>query len=267
VIGTSTYAYFWRWSERAPEPMTLTAMLRDTAEQGGEVFQICDYPLIEGYDRDALVELKATADALGIVLELGTRGLRPEHLARYLELAEPLGATLVRSMIYSVDFRPTLEEAERLLRDEIMPAYERAGVTLALETYEQVKVDDLVALVDAVGSENLGICLDPANAVAALEHPDTVIDRVGRRAVNIHSKDFAFSRRDGWVGFTLAGTEMGTGLLDYGHLLEATDAAARGLSQVVEHWLVWTDDYETTARLEGEWTTATLEYLRSRNND
>ncbi|WP_207454788.1 sugar phosphate isomerase/epimerase family protein [Herbiconiux sp. SYSU D00978] len=267
MIGTSTYAYFWRWSERAPEPMTLEAMLRDTAEEGAEVFQICDYPQIEGRTRPELEQLKTVADELGIVLELGTKGLRPDHLLRYLELAEPLGVTLVRSMVFSPDFRPSLDEAERLLREEILPAYSQRGVTLALETYEQIPSADLVALVERVGSEHLGICLDPANGVAGLEHPNDVIDRAGPLTVNIHSKDFAFSRRGGWVGFTLAGTEMGTGLLDYDRLLDRTDAKARGLSQVVEHWLPWTDDYETTARLEREWTTATLEYLRSKNND
>jgi hypothetical protein len=34
---------------------------------------------------------------------------------------------------------------------------------------------------------------------------------------------------------------------------------------VIEHWLTWQDDYETTARLENEWTLSNLEYLRSKN--
>lgn len=62
-----------------------------------------------------------------------------------------------------------------------MPAYESAGVSLALETYEQLSSRDLVTLVEAVGSPNLGICLDPANCVAALEHPKAVIDRCAPR--------------------------------------------------------------------------------------
>jgi hypothetical protein len=47
AIGLSTYAYFWRLSDRVPEPMGLDAMLENTAELGGKVFQICDYPKIE----------------------------------------------------------------------------------------------------------------------------------------------------------------------------------------------------------------------------
>jgi hypothetical protein len=51
VIGLSTYAYFWRGSDRVPRPMSLDDMLRDTAAQGVQLFQICDHaPLAEYAD-------------------------------------------------------------------------------------------------------------------------------------------------------------------------------------------------------------------------
>lgn len=50
MYGLSTYAFFWRISDRSPRPLTLDEMLARTREMGGEVFQICDYPLIETYD-------------------------------------------------------------------------------------------------------------------------------------------------------------------------------------------------------------------------
>jgi len=185
-----------------------------------------------------------------------------EHLATFLELADVLGADVVRSMVFGPDSRPTLPEAERLLR-EIMPRFEDAGVTLALETYEQLSSVELVALVEAVGSDRLGICLDPANTVAALEHPRDVVERCAALTRNIHIKDFRFTRRGGWVGFTLEGAPLGEGLLDLEHLLATVRPADRGISTIVEHWLPWTDDYDTTARLENDWTAATLTALRS----
>ena len=70
----------------------------------------------------------------------------------------------------------------------------------------------LVGIVDAVDSPNLGICLDPANCVAALELPRDTIELTAPRVANIHVKDFAFTRQDGWVGFTLVGcTARATG--------------------------------------------------------
>ena len=154
-------------------------------------------------------------------------------------------------------------EAEALLK-ESMPAFEASGVTVALETYEQLSSTDLVALVEAVGSKSLGICLDPANCVANLEHPIAVIDRCAPYVANLHVKDFAFTRRGGWVGFTLEGTKLGDGLLPYDYMISKVNPEARGINQVVEPWLTWQDDYEQTRRIENEWNAHNLARMRGK---
>ncbi|GHU30505.1 sugar phosphate isomerase [Betaproteobacteria bacterium] len=261
MIGLSTYAFFWQISERAPEAPGLNALLPRTRELGAQVFQICDYPPLQTYSDAQLADLKKNARDLGITLELGTKGVQHEHLMNYLRVADRLGAKLIRSMVNAPDHRPTLSEAEKLLRTSI-PAYEASGVMLALETYEQLSSSDIVALVESVGSKNLGICLDPANCVANLEHPLAVIDRCAPYVANLHVKDFAFTRRGGWVGFTLEGCELGKGLLPYDYMIGKVDPEARGINQVVEHWLTWQDDYEKTARIENEWNAHNLERMR-----
>lgn len=261
AYGISTYAYFWRISSRAPEPMGLPDMLRDTAELGGQVFQICDYAPIETYDRARLADLRDTAADLGLTLELGTRGIRPDHLLRYLDLAGELGVTLVRSMLNTADHRPDTTEAVALLK-EAVPRYAAAGVTLGLETYEQVATDDLVSVVRAVDDPHLGIVLDPGNSVARLERPADVVAATAPYVVNIHVKDFAFTRRDGWVGFTYAGCPLGEGLLDYDAMIAAVGPGDRGINQIVEHWLPWQDEgYDATARLEHQWTQHSINTL------
>ncbi|MDA5140287.1 TIM barrel protein [Streptomyces sp. AD681] len=261
AYGISTYAYFWRISSRAPEPMGLPDMLRDTAELGGQVFQICDYTAIETYDRARLADLRDTAADLGLTLELGTRGIRPDHLLRYLDLAGELGVTLVRSMLNTADHRPDTTEAVALLK-EAVPRYAAVGVTLGLETYEQVATDDLVSVVRAVDDPHLGIVLDPGNSVARLERPADVVAATAPYVVNIHVKDFAFTRRDGWVGFTYAGCPLGEGLLDYDAMIAAVGPGDRGINQIVEHWLPWQDEgYDATARLEHQWTQHSINTL------
>ncbi|MEW1718039.1 TIM barrel protein [Streptomyces sp. NPDC093109] len=254
AYGLSTYAYFWRISARAPRPLTVEQMLHNTRELGGDVFQICDYPLIETFDDARLADIRATAADLGITLELGTRGVLPERLATYLALAGKLGVTLVRSMLNTNDHRPSTDEATALLRAGV-PAYAAQGVTLGLETYEQVATDDLLTVVRAVDDPHLGVVLDPGNCVARLERPKDVVEATAPYVVNIHVKDFAFTRRDGWVGFTYAGCPLGEGLLDYAHLVETVRPEQRGINQIVEHWLPWQDDgFETTAGIEDQWT-------------
>ncbi|MFZ3598617.1 sugar phosphate isomerase/epimerase family protein [Streptomyces sp. BH104] len=261
AYGISTYAYFWRISERAPKPMSLEDMLVDTKELGGQVFQICDYPSIETYDAAQLADVRDAAQDLGLILELGTRGVRTEHLAKYLDMAGELGVTLVRSMMNTADHRPSVDEATALLRQAV-PTYAEAGVTLGLETYEQVSTEDLITVVKGVDSRHLGVVLDPGNSVARLERPVDVVESAAPYTVNIHVKDFAFSRRDGWVGFTYAGCPLGTGLLDYAGMIAAVRPEERGINQIVEHWLPWQDGgFDVTAELEHQWTKHSISTL------
>jgi sugar phosphate isomerase/epimerase len=262
-IGLSTYAFFWQWQPTADRPMSLAAMIDKTADWGVDRFQICDYPEIESYGAVQLADLDEQAKSRGVILELGTRGVQPEHLARYLELASALDVTLVRSMFNRGDHRPSADEAVELLRTAL-PPYEAAGVTLALETYEQVPVQTLVNTVERVDSPSLGICLDPANCVAALEHPRATIDATAPYVRNLHVKDFSFTRKDGWVGFTLAGTPMGEGLLDYDYLIDTVRPDERNISKIIEHWLPWQGDSATSCAIEDQWTLHNLDYLRSK---
>lgn len=278
LLGLSTYAYFWRMSERVPAPMSLDDVLRDAASHDGvDLVQICDHLPLDTASDDRLAELKTLADDLGLVLEVGTRGTAPEHLARYLHVAEQLGATLVRSMWTSGDDRPDAAETERRLR-QALPAYEAAGVTLALETYEVVPTADLVAVVARIGSDHLGICLDPANTVAALEHPADVVAMTAPYVVNWHVKDADFTRSPGWVGFQYTGVPIGTGRIDHLRIRDAIDPHVRGVNRVIEFWLPWQDatvaaepepgetPAQTTTRIEAAWTEQTIEYTRSRES-
>ncbi|MGN6407847.1 MAG: sugar phosphate isomerase/epimerase family protein [Curtobacterium sp.] len=274
LLGLSTYAYFWRMSDRVPEPMSLDDAMRDAAShEGVDLFQICDHLPLDTASDERLAAVRALADELGLTLEVGTRGTHPDHLARYLHVAEQLGSVLVRSMWSSGDDQPDPTETERRLR-QALPAYEAAGVTLALETYEVVATADLVAVVETIASPQLGICLDPANTVARLEHPTEVVATAAPYTRNWHVKDSGFTRSPGWVGFQYTGVPTGTGVLDYDAVRAAIDPHARGINRVIEFWLPWQDasvgntgdPAQTTTRVEAAWTEHTIEYIRSKES-
>ncbi len=262
TIGLSTYAYFWQASDQVEKPLSLPDMIAATADAGVGVFQICDYPAIEELDRDQLRALRSQADKARIRLELGTRGISPPHLSTYLALARQLNVELVRSMLNTATHRPTPAEAKVQLEQSI-PAFEKAGVTVALETYEQVRSSVLVDLVRSIDSQRLGICSDPANCVAALELPADVINQVAPYVVNMHIKDFHFTRQQGWVGFNLVGAPMGEGLLDYDAMIERINPSP-DVSQIIEHWLPWQGTADITCAMEQQWTDHNLSYLRSK---
>ncbi|MFC0267167.1 sugar phosphate isomerase/epimerase family protein [Kushneria aurantia] len=264
AIGLSTYAFFWRGSTRMQTPMTLEDMLEETAELGGAVLQICDYAAVETFDDARLTELSRHAKALGITLELGTRGLNLAHIERYLQIAERLGVSMLRSMCHSGEDHP--DDADAIRRIEaLLPQLENQGVVLALETYEQIPLNRLMNVIETVDSPHLGICLDPANCVAALEIPQQVIERSAERVVNLHIKDFAFTRSPAWVGFQLIGAPLGEGLLPFDDMMARLQPAARRINCIIEHWLPWQHDSVTTHDTETRWTRHGINLLRNRH--
>lgn len=262
-IGLGTYAFFWRHSSAVGNPLDLPAMFAATAALDVHTFQICDYPAIENYSDAGLGELRAQAGELGIDLELGVRGIRATDLRRQLDRARALGASTMRSMLFTTDDRPSIDEAFDELT-AVVPEFEQAGVTLALETYEQVATAELVALVDRVDSGRLGICLDVANTIARLENQREVIDRVQNRVVNLHVKDFTFTRAPGLVGFELTGERLGDGLLELDYLFDQVNPFARGISAIVEHWLPWQGAESATVALEEQWTARSVDVMKRR---
>jgi sugar phosphate isomerase/epimerase len=262
MIGLGTYAFFWQHSSRSPEPLSLIGAFEATRELDVDLFQICDYAPLESMSDREVANAAAAARDLGLTIQLGTKGVEVERLERYLRLAQTFDAGLVRSMLYGPGSSQTIaESAERL--GKALPAYEASGVSLALETYEQIATAELVSLVHSLGSSRLGICLDPANVVARLELPRDCVELAAPLVTNVHAKDFAFDRQPGWVGFTYSGAPLGSGLHDYPHLLSTVGPRERGIDEIVEHWLPWQGDAETTIRTERDWTRTALAYLRS----
>ena len=201
-IGLSSYAFFWQLSDQITEPLTIHEALQKTADLGVDLFQICDYAPLEDMADDDLAAVRATADSLGITLEVGTKGIRPEHLRKFLHIAGILGSPLLRTMFNVPGHTPTAEDAVAIFK-EVLPEFAAAGVRIAVETYEQVPTSRILDVIRGVDSPYLGICSDPANTVAALEMPREVIDAVAPYVLNMHIKDFAFSRQAGMGRFHL----------------------------------------------------------------
>ncbi|MCP2046502.1 UNVERIFIED_ORG: sugar phosphate isomerase/epimerase [Paenarthrobacter nicotinovorans] len=262
-IGLSSYAFFWQLSDQVSKPMSIHDALRKAADLGVDLFQICDYAPLETMNDDELAAVRTTADGLGITLEVGTKGIRPEHLRRFLHIAQVLGSDLLRTMFNVPGHTPGNEEAVQIFTD-VLPEFKAAGARIAVETYEQVPTERILDVVRRVNSPYLGICSDPANTVAALEMPQQVIDAVEPYVLNMHIKDFAFSRKQGWVGFTYSGAPLGEGLLDYDYMVGKIQPKERHINQIVEHWLPWQDSEAETIRLENQWTQQSLDFLRSK---
>jgi len=102
------------------------------------------------------------------VIELGTAGLEPDRLRQYIDVAQRVGATFIRTLTHSPGLDPTIEEAAGLLA-EVVPDLRASGVTIGIENHDRHTCPELIELVERVGDEHVGICLDTANNIGALE--------------------------------------------------------------------------------------------------
>ena len=264
TTGLSTYAYCWRMHPDNPRPFGLTDVLESAVALGVPLVQVCDQPALDDGDTSLARDLAAQAVDMGLELELGTKGVEARHLYQFLELADLTGARFVRSMLSSPRGAPSVAKAIAGLR-AVAPDFERAGVTLGLETYEQFSTVQLLEVIEAVGSLAVGVCLDPGNAVARLEHPDEIARRTAPYVVNLHVKDFVFSRKEGAIGFTFAGAPLGSGLLDYDTMVDELERHGRVVNQIIEHWLIRQETLAETCAAEEEWVGGSLSFLRQRN--
>ncbi len=261
-IGISSWSVPWAIGVAGhpspARPLSPLDLLELTAETGAEVLQVADNLPLHPLPRSQWLALGSVAAARDITLEIGTRGLQPDHLLGYLEIAEATGARLVRTLPHDGDDRPDFGEALRRLC-AIVRAYEQAGVTLAIENHDFYPSQWLKDLVDAIDSPAVGVCLDAVNNLGLGESFREVLTNLGTRTVNFHCKDYTIRRKPTMLGFDVEGAPAGAGMLD---LATARQSLPSGLSWIVESWLPWQGDEETSLRLEREWLSTGLANLR-----
>jgi sugar phosphate isomerase/epimerase len=261
-IGLTSFAL--RFAIGTPDfsparPLNPTAVLEKAASLGAEVIQICDnLPLAPFSDR-ALDDLARRAGELGLELEVGTRGSRPEQLDRYLEVAERLGARVLRVVLSDAEEGRTIAEELATVRN-LVPRLAAAGVALALENRFRLTPSQMADFVRAVGAPEVGACLDPLNAISRLVGPEETVRALAPLAVTAHVKDGAVTREGAvWV---LRGCPVGEGQVDVEGLVAALCAYGRAPNLLAEGWMEPLADEAATLAREEDWARRGIAYLR-----
>lgn len=243
--------------------MNIVDMLDDIASLGVRLAQICDLPGLDAGDSAALAELRAAQHRLSLSIEIGTRGVQPERLLSYVAMASELDASLVRTVPVPVggEAGGTTDIVACLRR--VLPAFAERGVTLGLETYEGLSVDDIVAIVEEIDSPYLGIVLDPGNPIGRLEHPADTMRRCLPHTVSLHIKDVEFVRNTGSVGLLLQGCALGRGVIHYEAFLSGILQNGRNPNVIIEHWLPLGPDLSVAQESEARYVPETIDVLRN----
>jgi len=264
-LGIGSYTYTWAagvpW-QRPAQPLTPLGLLERAAALGVKVVQFCDNLPLTGLSGMDLDQLETFARQHGLEIELGTRGIADENnLMAHLELARRFNGSFLRIVVDAKGHEPDLDEVVSRLR-RLLPRFAEAGVKLALENHDRFACRTLARIVQQLGPEHAGICLDTVNSFGALEGPEVVVETLAPYTLNLHVKDFTISRVSSQMGFVVEGCAAGRGRLNVPWLLKRLRAAGRDPNAILELWTPFGPSLEATVAREAGWAEESVSYLR-----
>jgi 3-oxoisoapionate decarboxylase len=272
-LGLSSYAYHWACqgdgSLTAPGPMTAVDLVHRTADLGLSVVQLCENVVtFDRSDPEQVHDLRATADATGVRLELGCRLELQERtsladaLRAGLAQAQAIGSRNLRVVPWVGDGGPAVAVREALAAaiSAVVPDCARHGVHLAVENHLELSDVTLAELMGDLASEWVGVTLDTVNSVGRLRDPLDTTRLLAPHARGVHLKDYQVLRSA--AGYRITGAPLGDGLLDVGEVLRAIDEGGRQPPLLLELWVDPEPDHAATLRKEEDWVRRSVAFAR-----
>jgi len=201
-------------------------------------------------DEAAIRAIRAHADQLGIKLQLAFGSVCPssksfnaqlgtieEQVARGLKASQIFGAKCMRCVLGGDPERPQIEthienmvKAVRGLRSRILDS----GVKLAVENHGgDLQAREMKGMIEAVGADVMGVCLDSGNPVWMLEDPHMTLETLVPYAETCHVRDSAVWKTPD--GIAVRWVNMGEGNVDIDGWLRKFIAAKPGMPIIFEN--------------------------------
>jgi sugar phosphate isomerase/epimerase len=201
-------------------------------------------------DETAIRQVREHGDRLGIKLQLAFGSVCPssrsfnaqlgtleEQLARALKASQIFGAKCLRCVLGGVPERPQIDmhidnmvKALRGLRSRILDS----GVKLAVENHGgDLQAREMKAMIDAVGRDVLGVCLDSGNPVWMLEDPHMTLEMLIPYTETCHVRDSAVWKVP--EGIAVRWVNMGEGNVDIDGWIRKFIQAKPGLPIIFEN--------------------------------
>ncbi len=157
LLGISCYTFTWAIGvpgSLPARPMTALNLLERAAELGVRRVQVADNLPLDRLTETELDELADCARNFKVSIEVGTRGIAPQHLGRCLALAQRFGSPILRVVVDCADHHPSPTEVVDLLLPWRAP-FEKAGIILAIENHDRFSSKTLVGVIEQLGSAGL----------------------------------------------------------------------------------------------------------------
>jgi sugar phosphate isomerase/epimerase len=201
-------------------------------------------------DEAAIRAIKAHADQLGMKLQLAFGSVCPssksfnaqlgtleEQVARGVKASQIFGATCMRCVLGGDPERPQIDmhidnmvKAVRGIRSRLVDA----GVKLAVENHGgDLQAREMKGMIEAVGADVMGVCLDSGNPVWMLEDPLFTLETLVPYALTCHVRDSAVWKVP--EGIAVRWVNMGDGNVDIDGWIRKFLAAKPGLPIIFEN--------------------------------
>jgi sugar phosphate isomerase/epimerase len=254
-LGIGSYAFRWAigvGTFRPSRPLRAPAFIEKAASLGVRLVQFADNLPLDDISSHELDEVRVSAEELGVEVELGTRGLDERRLRRYADIAQVLGARLVRIAVDRDDVVPSPSAmATRLIN--VFSVFLARNLDVAIENHFFIPSSFLADTLRTIANPHVGACLDTGNSLMLWEQPLDTTRRLAPYALSLHLKDFTTEPDPDGVGFRVIGTPLGRGSLNAAVILGTLKGVGRNVNVILEHWLPKSDDQRATLDREVAW--------------
>lgn len=194
--------------------------------------------LSDTLDLGRLREIRQQADSMGLYTDVSVPGCNPHLIApgqldahqaeleRQITAAAEIGWHELHSSLgggderyqHPVPWTQHLADSADFIRG-LGPVLRHHGSRINLETHGDTTTFELVRLIEDVGPDIAGICLDTANVLCHAEDPVLAAKRAAPYTHLTHTKDAIMFFCD--QGYTRQGRAPGQGILDWPRILPA----------------------------------------------
>jgi sugar phosphate isomerase/epimerase len=264
-LGLSSYTYTWAVGvpgSMPEKPLSAYGLIDKAVSAGLQLVQIADNLPLEEWSSEQLTDLHSYAAVKNITIEIGGRGLTPEHTVKCLKAAELVHSPILRMVIDGAGFEPDLNTISEIIRD-LIPELKSRKIKLAIENHDRFKAREFEKIIQSAGSEYVGICLDSANSMGAGEGFEEVSKILLPYTINLHVKDFTIRRVSHKMGIIIEGAPAGKGMLNIKELINNLNVSGSCRSAILELWTPPEKNIQDTIIKEDTWAYESIEYLKS----
>jgi len=265
-LGISSWTFPWAvGAASGPQPdekLSPLQLLAKAKELDVSLVQIADNMPLEKLTPVQIQELRNYSKQNNISIEVGTKGVDPEHLYELLDIAIILESKILRTIPAIFGRTIEMDELEECIRT-VIPRFQKEGVTIILENTEAFFATEYAALMDRVNHPNFRMCVDLANALGKFEGPHYVMDMLSKYCANYHFKDVKIIRSPSLMGFSIEGTVSGKGNIPLSYALKSLVNQGFYPSVIIELWPQLQPNFEDTLQFEQQMAKESVQYMKS----